>query len=202
MIITGAQFVPLIGFSSAKSYDAEVQEAIKMASIAIQRHPNSKWSDDSYILVGKGRLYSLDWGNAIQTFKYVNTKSDDINTRHQALLLLARTFTEHGEYSNDEAAFDFLQKEKLSKQNLKNFYLERAHYYQVRHNDDYFVKYLTEAVPLLRKKDRPGRIYFILGQVYQKLGFESEAYNYFRKCIETHPEYEVDFYARLYIPGG
>lgn len=190
---------PPLDSTLAKSYDKDVQEAIKMASIAIQRHPKSKWVDDSYILVGKGRLYSLDWGNAIQTFKYVNTKGADINARHQALLWLARTFTEHGEYSNAEATFDFLQKEKLSKSNLKNLYLEKAYHYQVRDDDDRFVKNLTEAVPLLKKKDRPGRIYFILGQVYQKLGFEAEAYNYFRKCIETHPEYEVDFYARLYM---
>lgn len=190
---------PPLDSTLAKSYDKDVQEAIKMASIAIQRHPKSRWVDDSYILVGKGRLYSFDWGNAIQTFKYVNTKGTDINARHQALLWLARTFTEHGEYNNAEATFDFLQKEKLSKTNLKNLYLEKAHHYQVREDDDKFVKNLTEAAPLLKKKDRPGRIYFILGQVYQKLGFEAEAYNYFRKCIETHPEYEVDFYARLYM---
>lgn len=183
----------------AKSYDKEIQEAIKMASIAIQRHPNSKWVDDSYVLVGKGRLYSFDWGNAIQTFKFVNTKGKEPNTRHEALIWLARTFTEHGEYNNAEATFDFLQKQKLNKTNLKNLYLEKAHYYQVRGDDDNFVKNLTEAVPLLKKKDRPGRIYFILGQVYQQLGFEAEAYNYFRKCLDTHPEYEVDFYARLYM---
>ena len=51
----------------------------------------------------------------------------------------------------------------------------------------------------MKKKDRPGRIYFIIGQVYQKLGFESEAYNYYKKCLSTNPEYEVDFYARLYL---
>lgn len=183
----------------AKGYDKEIQEAIKMASIAIQRHPNSKWVDDSYVLVGKARLYSFDWGNAIQTFKFVNTKGKELRTRHEALIWLARTFTEHGEYNNAEATFDFLQKEKLNKTNRKKFYLEKAHYYQVRGDDDNFVKNLTEAVPLLKKKDRPGRIYFILGQVYQQLGFEAEAYNYFRKCLDTHPEYEVDFYARLYM---
>ncbi|HEU5145848.1 MAG TPA: tetratricopeptide repeat protein, partial [Chryseosolibacter sp.] len=39
----------------------------------------------------------------------------------------------------------------------------------------------------------------IIGQVYQRLGFESEAYNYYKKCLATNPEYEVDFYARLYM---
>ncbi len=189
---------PALDSNLALGYDKEVQEAVKMASIAIQRHPNSKWVDDGYILVGKARMYSLDWGNAIQTFKFVNGKSKDADTRHQAIIYLIRTFTEHKEFNNAKAAIDFLHKEKLSKTNQKYLALEEAYLYQILENYDKMVRNLTTATPMLRKKDRPGRIYFIIGQVYQKLGFESEAYNFYRKCLATNPEYEVDFYARLY----
>lgn len=190
---------PSIDSTLAKSYDKEIQEAIKMASLAIQRHPNSKWVDDSYILVGKARLYSLDWGNAVQTLKFVNTKSKDPNARHAAIIQLIRTFTEHREYNNGQAAIDFVQKEKLSKVNQKNLLLEKAYFYQEQGDYDNVIRNLTAVAPMLTKRDRPGRIYFIIGQVYQKLGFESEAYNYYRKCLATNPEYEVDFYARLYL---
>lgn len=190
---------PALDSAQAKGYDKEIQEAIKMASLAIQRHPNSKWVDDSYILVGKSRLYSLDWGNAIQTFKYVNTKSKDPDSRHEAIIQLARTFIEYKEFGNAESAFDYLGKENLNKTNLKNLLLQKAYYYQLREDYDKMVGNLTEAVPLLTRKDRPGRIYFIMGQVFQKLGFESEAFNYYKKCLTTNPEYEVDFYARLYM---
>lgn len=190
---------PNIDSTLAKSYDKEIQEAIKMASLAIQRHPNSKWVDDSYILVAKARLYSLDWGNAIQTLKYVNTKSKEPDTKHQAIIQLVRTFTDHKEYKNGQAAIDFVQKEKLNKTNKKNLLLEKAYFYQEQGDYDNMVRNLTEATPMLSKRDRPGRIFFIIGQVYQELGFESEAYNYYKKCIATNPEYEVDFYARLYL---
>ncbi len=190
---------PPIDSTRAKGYDKEIQEAIKMASLAIQRHPNSKWVDDSYILVGKARLLSLDWGNAVQTFKFVNTKSKNPDARHEAIIQLARTFTEHNEFNNAVAAFDFLEKEKLNKINQKNFYLQRAHYYQKRKDYDYMVRNLTQAIPLLKKSDRRGRVYFIIGQVYQKLGLEAEAYNFYKKTISTNPDYEIDFYARLYM---
>lgn len=190
---------PTIDSTRAKGYDKEIQEAIKMASLAIQRHPNSKWVDDCYILVGKARLYSLDWGNAVQTFKYVNTKGKNVDSRHEAIVQLARTFVAHREFNNAEAAFDYLKKENLSKVNRKQFHLEQAHYYQIREDYDNMVRNLTQAVPLLTRKDRPGRIYFIIGQVYQQLGFESEAFNFYKECISTNPEYEVDFYARLYM---
>ena len=190
---------PKLDTALAKGYDKEIQEAIKMASIAIQRHPNSKWVDDCYILVAKARLYSLDWGNAVQTLKWVNSKSENPDARHKAIIQLVRTFTEHQEYNNGQAAIDFVEKEKLSKANRKTLLIEKAYFYQEQEDYDRMVRNLTEVTDLLKKKDKPGRIYFIIGQVYQKLGFESEAYNYYRKCLSTNPEYEVDFYARLYL---
>jgi len=192
---------PHLDSAVAKGYDKEAQEAIKMASLAIQHHPHSKWVDDAYILVGKARLYTLDWGNAIQTFKYVNTKSKDPEAKHRAVINLIRTFVEHKEFSNAKAAIDYLEKdkEKMTTENFKNFSLEKAYYYQILNDYDNMVRSLTPVENMLKKKDRRGRIYFIIGQVYQKLGFESEAYVYYKRCLSTNPEYEVDFYARLYM---
>jgi len=190
---------PALDTALAKTYDKEIQEAIKMASISIQRHPNSKWVDDGYILVGKARLYSLDWGNAITTFKYTNKIAKSPEARHRAILSLIHTFTEHQEYNNAQAAVDFLQKEDLDKSNKKTLLLEKAYLYQMQGNLDYMVRNLSEVAPMLKKRDKPGRVYFIIGQVYQKLGFDAEAYNFYKKCIATNPEYEIDFYARLYM---
>lgn len=183
----------------AKSYTKDTEEIIKMASLSIQRHPNSRWVYKNYVLVGKARLYAGDYTNAIQTFKYVNTKSPNPNIRHEALVQLLRTFTEQNDFDRAEETFRFLEKEKLSKLNQKNLYLEKAYYYQVRNDYDFMVRNLTKADSLLDRKDQKGRIYFLVGQVYQKLGFSSEAYNYYRKCLGTNPEYEIDFYARLNI---
>jgi len=181
----------------AKSYAKDTDEAIKMASISIQRHPNSKWVDDNYVQVGLARLYASDFVNAVQTFKYVNTKSHDPSLRHTALIYLMRTFIEHGEFDKAEEVMHFLEKEKLERYNQKNFYLEKAYFYQLRSDYDNMVGNLAKADSLLSRKDRKGRIYFIVGQVYQKLGFGAAAYHYYRKCLATNPDYEIDFYARL-----
>lgn len=189
---------PALDTVKAKSYKKDTEEIIKMASISIQRHPNSKWVDDNYVMVGLARLYACDFQNAILTFKYVNTKSPSYETRHTALLYLLRTFTEQGDFDRAEEVFRFLDKEKLiSKQNAKKLYLEKAYFYQIRNDYDNMVQNLSKADSLLSRVDRKGRIYFIIGQVYQKLGFNSEAYNFYRKCLATNPDYEIDFYARL-----
>lgn len=188
---------PKLDTTMAKAYVKDTEEIIKMASISIQRHPNSRWVYENYILVGKARLFDCDFPDAIQTFKYVNTKSKNPDLRHEALINLVRTFTEHEEYDKAEEVFLFLEKEKLSKLNSKNLYLEKAYYYQVRSDYDRMVRNLTKADSLLTKTDRKARIYFIVGQVYQQLGFGAEAYNYYRKVLSANPEYEIDFYARL-----
>ena len=64
------------------------------------------------------------------------------------------------------------------------------------------VNNLSKADTLLTRKDRKGRIYFIVGQVYQKLGFNSEAYNFYRKCLATNPEYEIDFLRKIEYGSG
>src|SRR5690606_851895 len=77
-----------------------LEDCIIKASLAIQNHKNSKWVDDSYVLVGKARYYDADFVNAIETFKYVNVNSKDDNARHQALVFLMRTFIDYKEEQN------------------------------------------------------------------------------------------------------
>lgn len=189
-------FAP-IDSNLANSYEEQIEEAIKMASIGIQRHPNSKWVDDSYLLIGLARLYSLDFVNAINTFKYINTKSEDDNTRHLALIYLMRTFTDYGEYSNAVAVSDYLEKQKLNSANEKLLYIYRAYYFQKRNDLDNMLTSMVNAASVLGRRDGRGRFYFIVGQNYQTLGFNAEAHRYYQKCLGTNPEYELDFYARL-----
>ncbi|MEQ8244925.1 tetratricopeptide repeat protein [Fulvivirga sp.] len=188
---------PEIDSTLATTYQDKIDDCIKKASIAIQRHKNSKWVDDSYIFIGRARLYSLDYVNAIETFKFVNTESEDDNARHEALIRLLRTFVDYQEFENAVAVEDYIKKEKLNKQNQKLLYLNQAHHYQVKEDFDKMVANLVLAAPLLKRKDGKGRIYFIIGQIYQELGFDAEAFNYYRKCLASNPEYELDFYTRL-----
>ncbi|MEM8894526.1 MAG: methyltransferase, partial [Bacteroidota bacterium] len=188
---------PQFDSTDAAGFTQLTEDIVEKASIAIQRHPNSKWVDNSYILVGKARFYGLDFPNAIETFKYVNTNGEGDDERHEALVSLMRTFIEADELNNAEAVSDFLKREKLNKSNLKNLYLNRGYLYQRREDFSNMVSNLNRAEPLLAAKDEPARIYFVIGQVYQQLGFESEAYNNYNQCLKHNPPYELSFYAKL-----
>lgn len=188
---------PELDSTLAETYQEQTEDAIQKASIAIERHKNSKWVDDSYVLVGLARYYDLDFVNAIETFKFVNKNSKDDAARHQALAHLIRTFTDYQEFQNAQTVSDYLDKENIQKNEQKLVYVNRAYLHQMSGDLDNMVKNLVQAAPLLKRKDGKARIYFIIGQIYTSLGFESEAYNYYKRCIASNPEYELDFMARL-----
>lgn len=189
--------LPPIDTSFTRSLEDKLEDVIKKASLPIQRHQNSKWVDDSYVLVGKARLYSGDYTNAIETFKYVNTHSEDRHARHQALTNLMRTFIEYEEYNNAIAVFDHMKKEKISDENKHDFFLTTAYLYQLSRDYQNMVRFLNAAIELSKKKDHLARKYFIAGQVYQKFGYDSAAYSNYQKCLKSNPPYELSFYAKL-----
>ncbi|MFY0626527.1 MAG: hypothetical protein JXR07_09540 [Reichenbachiella sp.] len=181
----------------ANSYQDNIEHCIEKASLAIQWHKGSKWEDNAYILVGEARFYSLDYVNAIETFKYVNTKGRGDDERHEALVNLMRTFIEYEELNNAQAVSDYLKNESLNKKNLKNLYLTRGYLFQKQENLNYMVQNLTQAEPLINNFKERARVNFIIGQVYQSLGFDGEAYKYYKTTLKNNPPYELSFYTKL-----
>ena len=189
-------FIP-IDTTLVASNQEKLDDAIKKAALAIQFHKNSDWVDDSYVLIGKVKHLQSKHEEAIQTFKYVKSTSEDDNAVHDGLNTLMRTYIDYGEMNNAIAVSDFMKKEELNKRNQKNLYLTRAYMYQKRNDLDNMVKNLVEAAPLMSLNEGSARIYFIIGQVYQTLGFDAEAYNNYQQCIKHNPPYELSFYASL-----
>lgn len=186
-----------IDSSTIDGVRAQLDDAIVKASLSIQRHENSNWVYPSYFLVGKARYYGGDFVNAIETFKYINKHSEEKDVRHQALIALMRSFIDYDEHNNAVAVADYLRKENLSKENMRDFLLVKTYLFHIREDYDNMVRNLSQAVEIESKKTSRARYYFILGQVYQHLGFEGEAYSNYKKCLKSNPEYELSFYAKL-----
>ena len=179
------------------SVNANLEYIIKKAALPIKRHRNSKWVDDSYILVGKSRFYGGDYQLAIETFKYVNAKSEEPDSKHKALNLLMRTFIDSGSMDNATAVFDYLKKQKLNKENKRDFYLTQAYFLSKTERYKEMLPYLLEAVPSIKIKEDKARIYFVIAQIFQLLGNEKEAYKNYYSALRNNPPYELSFYTKL-----
>ena len=179
------------------SMDEQIEDCIKKASVAIERHPNSQWADDSYILIGMCRDFRQNYGDAIKTYKFVNTQSKDDAARHEALVNLMYTFTKAQEQNNAVAVADYLRKEKLNRENKVRMHLTQAYLAQLNEDNNTMIGNLLIAAPLMKNTEGRAKIYFILGQLYQEAGFDAQAYNNYEEVLKSNPEYELYFYARL-----
>lgn len=181
----------------ASTVSSELNAVIKKASMVAERHQNSRWLDDAYVLIGQARLVQEDYKNAIETFKYVNTTATDDNARHAALIGLMRAYVEQAEFTTALKVAELLREEDLNKNNTANFYLTKAYLHQLKKEYAISVAILEEALPLLPKNEQKARLYYIKGQLYELLAQFPKSSESFSKVAKNRPSYDLRFYASL-----
>ncbi|WP_338812920.1 outer membrane protein assembly factor BamD [Bernardetia sp. Wsw4-3y2] len=204
--------LPPIDSVSMGGFKGELDYVVEKASLPIQRHPESDWTDDSYLLIGKARLHQADYRNAINSFKYLNGNSNELDIRHASLIWLMRSFIESGNLDQASFTMDYISKEgdKFSEENIRDFYLASAHYYRTVNDFDKTAAYLELALPYVKNKTQKARYHFILGQIYQNKAKEGiddktinvkkndrKSYENYQASIKAHPDYEMVFNAQL-----
>jgi tetratricopeptide (TPR) repeat protein len=188
---------PSIKENTKASIKPGLDEVIKKAALINEKHKNSQWLDDSYVIIGKSEMYKGEYKEAIEFFKYVNTISKDPIPRHAAIILLMRTFMTIEDYENAALVSDYMKKETPNKKNLKDLYLAQASYHGLFEEYDKALVCLNNALPLIRKGEERARICFIIGQINQMKNKNKDAFAHYRQVLKNNPTYELSFYARL-----
>ena len=195
---------PLLVLLPADSVKAQpvmpyLNDIIKMGSIVAERHQNSKWIDDSYLLLGKARLYKQDFANAIEVFKYVNTKGTDDNAKHAALVQLMRVYAEQNDFPNGLNVAEYLRAQPLNEANTRDFYLTKAYLHQRKEEPLIAAAILDAVFPLLKKGEATARLHLIAGQQYDLANQPTKAAEHYGKVLQNRPSYDQSFYASLFL---
>lgn len=191
-------FVP-IDSATVQANKIALDSARDLSSKAIDWHRISKWVDDSYYLLGKIDYLQAKQDDALNAFKYVNSKSKDKNLRHQALISLLRLYVDKREYENANFTIDYLSKEtEISDENRFTLFKTLAYYYETRADQNGVIGALVRALGKVPDKKEASRINFILAQRYQREGLDAMAHNYYQRSLEGNPPYERSFFATLY----
>jgi tetratricopeptide (TPR) repeat protein len=194
---------PTYDTNFAKTLRPMFDECIKKSSLVIQWHKNSKWLDNSYILIGRCRLYALDYTNAAGTFKYINAKGTDENDKHEALILLMRTYIETKDFVNAQLVKEYLESEllgeKLNNDNIRDYALTKALLHQIFGEYEKEAEQLEIALPKIKVKDQKSRVLFILAQIYQLYGQDEKSHEKYQLVLKNNPTYELSFFTKLYM---
>ncbi|MEA5402389.1 tetratricopeptide repeat protein [Arcicella sp. DC2W] len=195
-----SQLLPIllpIDSLSTQTVNEQLASVIKKASLVAERHQNSKWLDDAYVIIGQARLLKEDYKNAIETFKFVNTNATSDDARDAALIGLMRAYTEQGEYQTALRVAEILREEPLNKENTADFYLTKAYLHQQKEEYKTSVAILEEALPLLPKNEAKARLYFVAGQLYELINNPRLAADKYSSVSKNRPSYNLSFYAKL-----
>lgn len=171
----------------------ELDEVIRLTSLVAERHSNSKHVDDSYLLLGKARLYQEDFLNAIEVFKYLNSNPKREESRHAALIWLMRAYMENKEINKATEVSELVKQFNLSKTNKADYFLIQAAFHQRQGENALAVVFLEEALKYMKKSTRKARAHFIAGQLYRDLGRGSLARTNWKKVMKNKPTYELEF---------
>jgi outer membrane protein assembly factor BamD (BamD/ComL family) len=172
-------------------------DAIKKASIVAEKHQNSKWLDNSYIILGKSRLYLGEWADGLEALRYVYANGRDENDKNDALILLMRAYIVRKDYSNALGVAEYLSQQPLSKSSVRDFYLTKAYLHQ--QNGEYLtsVAILEETFPFLKKSVETARIHFAAAQMYDRMGQYALANKHYRSVSKNRPSYDLGFYSAM-----
>ncbi|MCD8540791.1 MAG: hypothetical protein LRY55_14225, partial [Leadbetterella sp.] len=103
-------------------------DAIKKSSLIAEKHSNSKYLDEAYLLIGEARILKGEFENAIETYKYLNTVSSSEEMKTEALTQMMRAYMELGDFQNAEQLSTLLKNRTLSKRNRHTYLLNMAYY--------------------------------------------------------------------------
>jgi len=175
----------------------QLLDAIKKTSIVAEKHQNSKWVDNSYIILGKSRLYLGEWADGLEALRYVYANGKDENDKNNALIVLMRAYISRKDYSNALGVAEYLSQQPLSKDATKDFYLAKAYLHQ--QNGEYLtsVAIMEETFPLLNKSIETARLHFAAAQMYDRLGQYALANQHYKSVSKNKPDYDLGFYSSM-----
>lgn len=189
-------FVP-IDSTKSQAVSTNLKEVIEKTSLIAERHSNSKYLGEAYILLGKARLLKEDFLNAIEIFKYINSTESKEEDKHAALVWLMRAYTEEKDYDTALKVSDVLRTLDLNKENTRDFYLVKAYLHQRREEFAISAAIGEEALKLMSKGEQTARVHFAVGQMYDMIGQPDKALPHFAAVAKNRPNYDMEFYARM-----
>lgn len=154
--------------------------------------------DDAWILLGKAEFHKGDFEGCIGTFRYIiNHFGYDKDIVAQCQLWIVRAYTELGWLYEADELLKKVNVDDLKRKNAPLYSATSANLLIKQGNYKDAIPFIKIAVQDEKRDGNRPRFYFALGQLYENVGSNTQACDYYKKVIKMNPEWEMDFNARL-----
>ena len=177
-----------------KTKNANFEKAETKATKAIQKHSmningseKNPQMDEAYLMLGKARYYDQRFVPALDAFNYVLNKSPNSDKIYEVKIWREKT---NMRLDNDALAVNNLRKLlkeiKFKDQIFADANATLAQAFLNLQEKDSAVAKLKIAKKFTKSKEEISRYNYILGQVYEQLGYKDSAYASYQAVIDMH----------------
>ncbi len=160
-------------------------KAIQKHSMEIGDEERNPQTDEAFLLLGKARYFDQRYVPAIEAFNYILQKYSESDKLNEATIWREKT---NIRLENEELALRNLRRllkyERLKDQEYADARAMMAQAYINLKAPDTAIQQLKIASAYTKKNAEKGRYYFIIGQMYNQLGFKDSANFAFDKIID------------------
>ncbi|OQD44225.1 hypothetical protein BUL40_01315 [Croceivirga radicis] len=164
--------------------EEKATKAIQKHSMDIQDLERNPQTDEAFLLLGKARYFDERYIPALEAFNYVLKKYESSDKLNEATIWREKTNMRLG---NPELAIKNLKRlqkfERLKDQEYADANAVMAQSYLDIAIKDTAIQKLKIAQAYTKKNEERGRYLFIIGQLYNQLGFKDSANYAFDKVI-------------------
>jgi hypothetical protein len=174
--------------------NANFEKAETKATKAIQKHSmningseKNPQMDEAYMMLGKARYYDQRFVPALDAFNYVLNKSPNSDKIYEVKIWREKT---NMRLDNDALAVNNLRKLlkeiKFKDQIFADANATLAQAFLNLKEKDSAVAKLKIAKEFTKSKEEISRYNYILGQIYEELGYKDSAYASYQSVIDMH----------------
>lgn len=183
-----------------KPTSAEIQKldkTIEKGSKILQLHPNSKYVDDTLLMLGECFFQKQEYPQALRKFNELTSIFPKSDLVPAALLWKARTYIEQEDFTNAEAVLKDLQNRKKSGDILyqAQYYLAEIYYRQEQY--DPAARLFEPAAKKMSDKKLRTEAYLRWGECRFKLKQYHEAAKAYYQASKQDVEIDIKFNAGL-----
>jgi tetratricopeptide (TPR) repeat protein len=179
-------------FLPGTNKNSDFERAEEKATKAIQKHSmnidgaeKNPQMDEAHLLLGKARYYDQRFVPALEAFNYVLYKYPNSDKIYEVKIWREKT---NMRLDNNELAIDNLNKLlkeiKFKDQVFSDANATLAQAFLNNKEKDSAVAKLKLATKFTKQNEEKARYRFILGQIYNDLGYKDSAFASFQKIIE------------------
>ncbi|MCU0441213.1 MAG: hypothetical protein MUE96_02355 [Bacteroidia bacterium] len=198
---------------AAKAIGGQMDEVLKKVSLSIQNHNIGRYTDDSYLLMGKAHFMKRDYYASMEAFQYINSKYKDKGLKPIATCWIAKCYDGLKKTDEAEAIMGLLLSDlatpaqkpsiyqkivpPLSKKDKHEIYATAADIAIKQGKYQTATQKLIVALDLAPRKAQRIRYTYILGQLSLLTDSVANAKKYFTKILYMNAPYDFEFNANL-----